>query len=235
MLDIEGNDGGSSVVFPARGVTASRKFIDAEAQPSFRDMIAAGGFAVDALQLRVSLEGLRNQRITVHNVRVSGLRREDIPTGALVKIPGQGVPTNQMAFAMDAAKPVAHQVVEGVEVDRAFFDNEFIDLADGEKTVLVLRFHTELWAYAFDVAIDYEIGGRLLTQPVPRTTDQPYRVAAGVCFGDSFLAKLSSADRQRLGSLRYNEISEVAGMAVEADGSQHYRMERADPARHCAG
>jgi hypothetical protein len=233
LLGVQGADDGRSVSFPTANVPAARKFIDATLEPPFLDMLAAGGYSDGSLQLRVSLEGLRNEKISVHDVKVTGLSRQDIPTGAIVNIPGQGEPADQMSFRLDEAHPAAHEVRDHQVSTSRYFDSQFIELAEGEKKVLVIGFDAMLWAYSFDVTIAYEIGGRLLTQTIPRIAGQPYRVAGSACYPAKVLASLSEADHKRLGALRYAVVSSMAEVVTLPNGHVGHRMDHPDPARYC--
>lgn len=230
VLGVSSTASGGSTAFPVSLMTVANKFAAAQGVPSFTDMLAAGGYATHALNVGVSLTGQRNAKVTVYNVEVTNLRREDIPAGALILVPAEGGELVEHAvFPMDVATPVAHAQPSPNSINsygpQLFFDTTFIELGNGDTEVLRLQFLATTWAYSFDITVDYEIDGKRLTQRIPEVNGQPYRVAGLACSNGTALSAIPSADRSRFVGLHYQVVSKPA--------DDYLVRQEVDPVAYC--
>ncbi|MFJ8967028.1 hypothetical protein ACIRG5_47355 [Lentzea sp. NPDC102401] len=185
----------------------------------------SGAFMLRGVVLQVEVEGLRNQEITLFNVRPL-TKMEQMPLGHVVDFGSQGGDALRMVFSLDEVNPMARIVDEQSPKGRAFFEEKRIGLTDGHKESLSLAFMAMRAAYSFDIAFDYEIGGEKRTQILKRD-GQPFRVAPSICASEDRDNKLTAEDRARFAGLRYRS-------AVRSNfNTIPYSIEAVPPEKFC--
>ena len=147
----------------------------ADADSFFELALDAGAYAWAPLNVRLLIEGRRNQKVSVVNVRAIDLRRQDPATALTFPLPAQGGATDQMVINLDSSVRVARVVSDAGTAGKPFFDTIQITLGDGDTTTIVIGFEASASAYTFNIAVDYRLGGRLYTQTVTRNGG-PFRV-----------------------------------------------------------
>jgi hypothetical protein len=208
VLDVDGSYG-RTAAFPAEPADSYRPFFRSADLPSMPSLLAAGGYAVGGLRIKVSIGSRRNEKIDVFDVRPVDLRRQEVTAGVLVYVLNQGSPVERMSFDLDSPRPTARLLGEGVESGpgTGYFDVQTVPLdGPGATAVLSLEFVTIRWSYTFDVDVHYHLGGRSYVQRLPRGPGGPYRVTADLCQLPTFRDRLAPADRTRLGRLRYGAV-----------------------------
>lgn len=131
-----------------------------------RELMARGAASLDNQLVTIKLEGRRNQKIFIDDIRPVEVKRGKPYSGTLVSFPDQsGGSTEKMILDFDDALPVARvseDRIEGspVRPGGQFFRNRTLTLTDGAEEVIVIRSITSKWSVTFRLRIDYRIGGQ---------------------------------------------------------------------------
>lgn len=143
----------------------------------------SGGVRVEALTLRLILEGRRNQQIRITDIVPEVVERSEPLAGTLFFMPAQGgEPSLSLLLDLDQIHPVAREVAEDstpfdLKPGPPYFDANTISLKEGEQQVVVMRVRTQHSFFTFRIRIDYQIGG----QPKSITVDdagKPFTITA---------------------------------------------------------
>ncbi|MFE0589150.1 hypothetical protein [Micromonospora echinospora] len=150
------------------------------------------------LNLRLTLEGRRNQPIFVDRISLVDIERTAPYSGTLISIPPQGPgSTVRMMFNLDEHRPqarVAEQVDENddeavrrfaVKTDRhkpgaLFFSHNTLTVKSAEEDALFLQAVATESAVSFRIRIDYRIGDRK-GELVVDDAGEPFRVTPMNC------------------------------------------------------
>ncbi|MEU9124394.1 hypothetical protein AB0C96_31810 [Streptomyces sp. NPDC048506] len=144
---------------------------------------------LDAVTVRVTLTGHRNQQIDIEDIRPLIVTRTAPLSGSLLCVPPQGgAPTMNMVYDMDRLLPVAHDVKFGSDdahgdgnheqgLGPPFFAQRTITLHDNEQQVLLIRATTRRHYVAFRLEVDYMLGSRR-KKAVIDEHGKPFRTSA---------------------------------------------------------
>lgn len=121
-----------------------------------------GAATPNALNLVITLEGHRSQRIKIDDVRPVNVRRRPPYAGAFLDIGPEGPgETIKMFLNLDELNPRARTVTgeEGsYEPGGLWFQDNTLFLEDGKEEALNIKARTTRDAVTFDIQIDYRIG-----------------------------------------------------------------------------
>lgn len=233
MKDVTGR---WSVVFPRSASTAATPFMVEQPYESLDTYaviakeLAAGAYAVDGMTIHVTIEGKRNEAINITNVRPVVVRREPPIDGPSIYMGTEGGGyTDNLSFDLDSPQPVA-QEIHYPDPIQPFFDHKRITLKNGETDSLVLDLSAVKAAYSFVIAVDYEVGGKQLSQTLDMN-GQPFRVTPSLCSepidSQHQIPPAVLADRAKL---RYSSV-----LYSHVDPTTYsYNMVKGDPANFCS-
>jgi hypothetical protein len=178
------------------------------------NVLDAGGYLYGGMILHLQLESLDHQEVTVYDIRPLA-RRGPMALDTAILIPAGGAgPTTRIGFTLDQAHPVPMEVPLNAGVKaRPFFQVESIGLGPGQKEILVMYFYANAASFVFDLAFDYEVGGKKYTQVVDND-GKHFRTTAAPCPLRLHKSTLSSAQAQALKNQHYTTIWKIT------DGSE---------------
>lgn len=211
--DSEGN--GSSVAFPAGQASQAARFVTefeadtaSEAPNSLKNTflgaMQAGGYSYGQMILGLQLSSAPGQLIKIYNVRPIILLRTVIATGAVIVEPAGSGPTHRIAFDLDSPNPIGKDEVNGA-VGEQYFTAQTIDVTSTDPQNVELDFQAEATSFIFEVAIDYDLGGRHYTEIVPDENGSPLHlsVTGRLCSNPKYL---SPSALQQFRSFHYGEV-----------------------------
>lgn len=213
FLDSEGN--GSSVAFPPDKSALAPQFVsqyntDFSAQTAnafeqtFENALADGGYSYGQMVLGIQLTAGPGQLIKIYNIRPLIIRRASIVTDTVIVEPAGAGPTHRIAYDLDSPNPVGKNEIND-SIGQRYFGSQTIDVDSTNPQNLELDFHAEAASYVFNVAIDYDLGGRNYTQIVTGGNGQPLKLDVTGRLCDS-PTNLSSDALAQFRKLRYRTI-----------------------------
>jgi hypothetical protein len=236
ILHQQGGGSGWNLALPASSVKdfpglAGKKTSAAETKlDPFDD---GGAFSYDGAVLKLSLYNRRSNRLTIHDIRVVNKRVVCPPDGLLSLEGNEGGDFVNIAFSLDAAAPIAHEKNESGEVSpQPYFNANVIEVNPADQVTVEMDMSMVKFAYEFELAIDYTVGGSKHTQLV-RRPHGPFRVTTSLCPSPGLRARLSQSDVVRLKAQHYGLVRLRTG-EVDAAGSYIYKnLTTAEYLRSC--
>ncbi|GIH09769.1 hypothetical protein Rhe02_78360 [Rhizocola hellebori] len=181
-----------------------------------------GAFSYDGAVLELSLYNLRSSGLTIHDIRVVNKRVVCPPDGLLFLEGNEGGDFVNIAFHLDAAAPIAHEkTVSGEIKTEPYFGAHVIPVKAKDQITVEMDMSGVTFAYEFDLAVDYTVGGAKHTQLV-RRRNGPFRVTTPLCPRPDARSRLSDSDVSRLKAQRYGLIRQRLG-EVDAAGAYIYK------------
>lgn len=227
ILHQQGGGSGWDFGLPAAAVKDFPEFTGSKKLSDFvgsitRALDEGGGFSYNGATLELSLFNRRSTHLTVHDIRVVNKRVVCPPDGLLFLEGNEGGDFIDIAYSLDAAAPVAHEKNESGEVGTApYFSSHVIDVNPQDQVTVQMDMRAVRFAYEFDIAIDYTVGGKMHTQLV-RRKHGPFRVTTSLCPSAGMRASMSESDADRLKAQHYGLIRERTG-EVDAAGAYIYK------------
>ncbi len=197
----------------------------------FQDEMNDGAYAAGGLSVKVELEGIVDDEVTVTDIRVTNLKREPLPLGTLITLTTGGAgPYYVLYYSLDQPVPIASkEEPQAGKPVQPFVTEESMGISKGNKVTVDLNLEAQTVAVTFDVAIDFEYQGQKYTQILHRTpSGQPFRTAALVCDKDPIQrnAGVTLAELTLVKNLRYGRVYKFASTL---DASGNYTLESVDP------
>ncbi len=181
-----------------------------------------GAFSYDGAVVELSLYNLRSSGLTIHDIRVVNKRVVCPPDGLLFLDGNEGGDFVNIAFDLDAAAPIAHEKTVNGEIKTGrYFGANVIPVSSKDQITVEMDMSEVKFAYEFDIAIDYTVGGAKHTQLV-RRRNGPFRVTTPLCPSPGSRSRLSDSDVARLRTQRYELIRQRQG-EVDATGAYIYK------------
>ena len=211
-----------NIAIPADGVDRVPQFKE-EGLPqdwdgAFRSAYdEAGAFVYGSAVIRFAVENTSASEVSIFDLRPVNMSAVCMPDGLLVLYGSEGGDLISMQFDLEAARPIAHENHGGGNVEvEPYFANHSIDVAPAASEIIEVETVVSNRAFAFDLALEYTVGGQRHTQVVSRPGG-PFRVTPSLCPRPSERAKLAPADADRLRAHRYTEVRQRTG-GVDAAG-----------------
>ncbi|SCL28534.1 hypothetical protein GA0074694_5141 [Micromonospora inyonensis] len=211
ILRQQGGGPGWDIALPAASVKSFPEFTgDAKASDTSDSFARAfdegGAFSHDGAVIELSLYNRRSSRLTIHDIRVVNKRIVCPPEGLLFLEGNEGGGLVDLVYSLDAAAPVAHSRSASGEIStEPYFTNDVIQVEPTDQATVQMDMSGVRFAYEFDIAIDYSVGGESRSQLV-RRRNGPFRVTTALCPRPDLRSRLSEGDVQRLKAQRYGLV-----------------------------
>jgi hypothetical protein len=214
-----GGGGNRDVVLTRDALRRMPGALNTEQTVDVERIILNGGYAAGGGQATVFLDNPSGSRIFIINVHPVNLTRDCMPLAAAVIYLNEGGEPPAMKFNMDAGSPAPRDL----RTSEPYFDAHGpIELEAGAQEVLVINFDTVWGAYTYELAFDYLLNGKRYTAIIDNRGG-PFRVASNLCGVRTDLDGLPESARQRLTSLRYENIrGKGPGDSVEVKSPDEY-------------
>jgi hypothetical protein len=182
----------------------------------FDRAFAAGAFLYGGADVMLMVESLTGRDIVIYDIRPANTQIVCMPSGLLVRYGAEGGEPPPFQFNLDAASPVAREVVHetGEVLDQPYFTRNSLTVESGQAMTIPLIFELTQQAHAFDIAVSYVADGVKYTQIV-QADGRPFRVTPDVCpWGDTW-AELPAHVADTLRSWRFEEVRQKSGAGPE--------------------
>jgi hypothetical protein len=138
----------------------------------------AGGVNVNAVFIRLILQGNRNEPVRILDISTTDLRRTEPLDTVLFDVGGQGAVSNiQMGFNLDQVSPQALNIEPLDDMtSQPYFEYHTISLATGEQDVLIIQADTNCYSASFDLSVYYTVGDTRHTEVIDNN-GKPFRVS----------------------------------------------------------
>jgi hypothetical protein len=173
------------------------------------EAVAAGDvYAYGAATVFLLLKNGTGDGINITGVRPVNMHRRCLPDGLLILYGSEGGDQVELAFDLEAARPVAHSRDSGDRpTAELYFDtHKSIEIPAGDTLNLNLDFSVSRYAYAFDVELEYVTGGTKKTQVIQAAKGKPFLATASDCPSAATRQRLGGADLRRLQNHRYDAV-----------------------------
>lgn len=143
-----------------------------------RQIVGTGGVQAQDIFIRLVLQGNRNQRILVLNIRPVQIRRSRPLNGVLFDVYGQaGTPDIFLGLDLDEPIPTAVVAHYGELTRMPYFASRIISLNNGEQSVVMVDAETKCYSAQFKLELDYLADGRN-AKAIISNHGQPFKVTA---------------------------------------------------------
>ncbi|MBM2623402.1 hypothetical protein JIG36_48700 [Actinoplanes sp. LDG1-06] len=183
---------------------------------SIDDTFAQGAYAVGGGHAIVVVANASDQPIDIAGIHPVNLVRECMPLAAAFLGGGEAGDEPKMYFDLDLAAPEARAFNNEGEDPTLFFQEKSWQIPARGEDEGQIDFDTQLGAYSFDLAIEYQIDGEQYLALLDNK-GQPFRITSSLCASSDDLVGLPDAAVQRLKSLRYQRVRQRGLEFVMAD------------------
>ncbi|MEU5155648.1 hypothetical protein [Glycomyces sp. NPDC021274] len=162
-------------------------------------MLTAGAYLEGTMSVFFTLQTDLAQQVTVNDIRAEIIsERETIEGGTFVEPPPcGGDPIDQMHLLLNAPDQGPYTIDEesGYPTDRAFFEEQVINVAPGDKQAVMVKvtLDHELpgGAYEYRLVVDYEVDGELGSVKIDNG-GAPFRMTSLSCDQNRFFGNPES-------------------------------------------
>lgn len=133
-----------------------------------------------SLFLRLALSGNRSDPVRIMDITPVGTCEKPADAGTLFEDPPAGGEDSiRLSFDLDSQDPIAmvSEDVNGEWVDRPYFADHTVSLANGEQQIFTIELSTEIATCAVELELEVLEGKEIVTQRVTDGGD-PFRVTA---------------------------------------------------------
>lgn len=244
--DMNSEGGGASVAFPASLANKAAMYVNeynnansSQEAGTFGTIMAgamaAGAYIYGQLVLSLQFTTRTSQPVQIFNIRALVQSSSQVATGAVIDEPGGSGQSYRIAFDLDDHTPFAKSETNG-NIGGLYFgpSTGTIDITpnDPSPKFYYLDFQAQALAHTFEVAIDYNMGGKRYTQLLSNQNGSPlvYRVTGRLCDSPAIL---DAAGQQQFHQARYGTV-----YYQQVDGDGNYTLQPSDPAafiteNHC--
>ncbi|WP_155341182.1 hypothetical protein [Acrocarpospora corrugata] len=179
------------------------------------DFLATGAASLDQQFISIKLEGRRNQKIFIDNIRPVDVLRTAPWAGTLVNVRDQsGGETKQMVIDFDDVDPItrmpgADDLEDDAPPGGPYFQHKTLTLTDGTEDTVIIKAITAQWGVTFRIRIDYRVGGKAEHRIVDNN-GRPFALTAMNC------TKPSIAKQWVLGRISYEAVWEHQGSMIRS-------------------
>ena len=122
-----------------------------------------GGYDVGQLQIRLTLESRRNQKIVVSGLDLTDVKESTAIRGTLLRLNEEGgVPNEQLVYNLSDSLPRAHETKADGTIDESpYFMNKSIEVGANEPTVVLAQFNAKpQHSTEFKLRLSYRSAGK---------------------------------------------------------------------------
>ncbi|MDN3240002.1 hypothetical protein [Glycomyces tritici] len=164
------------------------------------DLLSAGAYLSGTMSVFFTLQTDLAQQVTVTGIRAEIIEElEPITGGTFIEpMPGGGDPIDQMHLLLNAPVQGPYLLDEntGNRTDRAFFEEQVINVAPGDKQAVMVKISLDDesagGAYEYRLVVDYEVDGEFGSVTIDND-GTPFRMTSFSCEQDRFFGQPDSS------------------------------------------